>query len=223
MQKLHAAGILLMITGAVARADVVTYGFHCISNNQPSSCAIGEAQLFVDVVGYGQTVTIGAGNYGPSSAGEVLFRFRNTGPSASVITGVYFDDGSLLSLASLIGMTGVQFSTGGSPHNLPAGNSINPPFNATFRATADQPGPQNGVGPSEALGVLFALQSGMTWDDVVSALASRDLRIGLHVQAFQEGDSESFVNNGVVPEPAAILLVGSVLLLLGRRLRARKA
>ncbi len=218
---LRIAWVLWLFAAIAARGDILTYSFQCITNNNPSSCATGEAQLFVDVVGNGQTVQIGSSPYGPSSSDQVLFRFRNTGPSASVITGVYFDDGALLSLAQLIGMTGVQFSGGGSPPNLPGGNSLSPPFNATFHATADPPPSHNGVNPYEALGVLFALQGGLSWDDVIGALNSGDLRIGIHVQAFQGGYSESFVNNGVVPEPAAILLVGSVLLLLGRRLRVR--
>lgn len=223
MRLVRHALVCGLLVGLAAQADVVTYGFHCITNNNPSSCAIGEAQLFVDAVRYGQTVPIGSSSYGPSSNNEVLFRFRNTGPAASVITGVYFDDDLLLGSLSLIGMSGVQFSEGGSPPVLPGGASISPPFVRTFWATADEPPPQNGVGPGEALGVLFTLQAGKSWDDVMADLASRDLRIGLHVQAFPGGYSESFVNNGAVPEPAAILLVGSVLLLLGRRLRAQKA
>lgn len=215
--------LLACVAGLAARADILTYTFQCITNNNPYSCAIGEAQLFVDVVGYPQTVPIGSDEYGPSSAGQVLFRFFNTGPLASVITGVYFDNGSLSALGSLIGMDGVKFSPKGSPTDLPGGNSLSPPFNATFWATADQPPSKNGVGPDEALGVLFTLGAGRTWDDVIEALGSGDLRIGIHVQAFPEGYSESFVNGGVVPEPAAILLVGSVLLILGRRLKAQKA
>ncbi len=215
--------LLSCVAGLAARADILTYNFQCITNNNPGSCAIGEAQLFVDVVGYPQIVPIGSGDYGPSSAGEVLFRFFNTGPSASVITGVYFDNGSLSALKSLFGMTGVAFSSGGVPPDLPGGGSLTPPFNATHRATADNPPVHNGVGPGEALGVLFTLQSGSSWDDLIGALNSGELRIGLHVQAFPGGYSESFVNGGVVPEPGAILLLGSVLLILGRRLKAQKA
>lgn len=215
--------LLACVAGLAARADILTYTFQCITNNNPDSCAIGEAQLFVDVVGYPQTVQIGSYKYGPSSAGEVLFRFYNTGPSASVIRGVYFDNGSLSALESLIGMDGVEFSPKGSPPHLPGGDSLSSEFDATFWATADQPPSKNGIDPGEALGVLFTLGAGTTWDDVIGALGSGDLRIGIHVQAFPGEYSESFVNGGVVPEPAAILLVGSVLLILGRRLKAQKA
>jgi hypothetical protein len=116
-------------------------------------------------------------------------------------------------------MTGVAFSVGGNPSNLPGGNSLSPPFQADFRATADPPPPTNGVGPGEAVGLALTLQSGVDWDAVIGALDSAALRVGLHVQSFPNGSSASFVNDGVVPEPAAILLVGSVLLILGRRLR----
>ncbi|MGC8795143.1 MAG: hypothetical protein ACP5U2_17305, partial [Bryobacteraceae bacterium] len=213
-----------------ARADILTYGFQCITNNTPANCAIGEAQLFMDVVGAGQTVNIGGKPYTPTS-GQVLFRFFNTGPWASVIAAVYFDYPQTALFPSApfiiningtnINGTGVSFDAGGTPLVLPGGNNLTPPFQGDYRATAKSPRPKYGVGPGEDLGFLFTLASGKSWDDVIGALDSHQLRVGLHVQSIgTNSESESFVNNGVVPEPAAILLVGSVLLILGRKLRA---
>jgi hypothetical protein len=210
-----------LLGALVARADILTYSFSCISSN-PAACAIGEAQLFMDVVGNGQSVQIGSSTYSPASD-QVLFRFYNIGPWSSVITAIYFDQPDVSSLfqgiAAIYGMTGVAFSVGGNPSNLPGGNSLSPQFQADYWATANQPSPQNGVGPGEAVGLALTLQSGVDWDAVIGALDSAALRVGLHVQSFPNGSSASFVNDGVVPEPAAILLVGSVLLILGRRLR----
>jgi hypothetical protein len=186
-------------------AHALTLGFDNISANSVGNAVIGETQLFVDVTDPG--------------GDQVLFTFRNTGPLASSITDVYFDDGSLLGIAGLIdaddgvgGDAGVDFSPGSNPPDLPSGNNATPPFQVTagFSADSDSPAFHNGVNPLESLGVLFDLQSGQTFADVLDQLdpESRELRIGIHVQGFADGGSESFVNNGEVPEPASMLLLG---------------
>jgi hypothetical protein len=213
---------IFLFAALVARADILTYSFSCITPSNPAACAIGEAQLYMDVVGYPQSVQIGSNTYGPTS-GQVLFRLYNVGPLGSVIAAIYFDQPDLSPLfqgiAAIYGMTGVAFSVGGSPPVLPGGNNLSPAFDEDFWATADPPPPTNGVGPGEAVGLALTLENGVDWDKVIGALDSAALRVGLHVLSFPDGSSASFVNDGVVPEPAAILLVGSVLLILGRRLR----
>jgi len=42
-----------LFAALVARADILTYSFSCITDSNPAACAIGEAQLFMDVVGNG--------------------------------------------------------------------------------------------------------------------------------------------------------------------------
>lgn len=188
----------------------VTLDFFCITGNDPGDCAIGEAQLSVEVIDTG---------------GEVLFNIMNNGPmDDAIIRQVYFDDGTLLGISTLIdaddpvpgaGDMGVDFTAGSaSPGDLPGGNSITPQFNVTagFLADADTPQPNNkGIGSGETLGIVFDLQAGKTFADVINDLTTGDLRIGLHVQAFASGGSESFVNNPV-PVPAAVWLFGSGLL-----------
>ena len=201
-----AAGVLL--GGCCMTAQAATLDFFCITGNNFDDCATGEAQLAVAVTDPGN--------------GQVLFTFSNTGANASTISEVYFDDGTLLGIAAIDNSDpGVSFyQFGVNPPDLPGGNSISPPFQVTagFSADADDPAPKWGVSPGETLGILFNLQAGKAYHDVLVDLYTGDLRIGMHVIAFAGGGSESFVNNPgddpnmVVPLPAAVWLLGSGLM-----------
>ena len=178
----------------------LTLGFGCVTDNLASDCAVGEAQLTVDVSDPG--------------GGQVLFTFHNSGPGAASITDVYFDDGSLLAIASIVDAPPqVVFSPFASPGNLPGGSDASPPFVSTFSADSDPPVSGSGVNPGESLGILFDLQGGQAFADVLDDLADGTLRIGIHVQSFATGGSESFVN---VPEPNVLGLGGLGLLGLWR-------
>jgi hypothetical protein len=170
-------------------------------------CDAGEAQFQVEL-------TAGPG------ANQVSFTFTNSGPDDSSITVVYFDDGTLLSLASIVDGTGVDLESGASPGNLPAANNASPPFEATAGLVAgSQPPVQpNGVNPGEELTLIFDLLGGKTLADTEAAIGDGSLRIGLHVQGFESGGSESFVSVPV-PEPSVSLVLGAALLGLVRRSR----
>ena len=78
-----------------------------------------------------------------------------------------------------------------------------------------------GVNPGESLGILFDLQPGSAFGDVLAQLVSGELRIGIHVQGFASGGSESMVN---VPEPGTgvLLGLGLVFMLAPRRRKATR-
>jgi len=182
MALLALVSLLTIVVPAQAQTTI-QLGFANITATNAGDAAIGEAQLFVDVTDAG--------------SGEVLFTFYNTGPEDSSITDVYFDDGSLLGIALIDNSDpGVSFSQGASPANLPGANNAIPPFQTTagFSADSDAPVQQNGVNPTESLGIHFGLVAGRTFDDVLADLTSGDLRIGIHVQGFESGGSEAFVN-----------------------------
>lgn len=195
-----AVGMLSLAT-AVAQADSITYPFFCITNNDAADCAVGEAQLSVTVsndgVGFGQ----------------VKFTFNNSGPQDSSIADAYFDDGTLLGIATIINGPGVSFSLGASPPDLPGGNALSPPFEATagFTADSDPPAQPNGVNTGEFLTIVFDLQEDGAFNDVISELDTAELRIGIHVQGFEGGGSESFLNRVVtrVPEPGVLIAMGA--------------
>ncbi len=205
-------GRLLVLVGILAlpvaaRAGTITYRFGNITANNPTDAAIGEAQLFMDVVSV-------------SNPKQVLFVFRNVGPLQSSITRVYFEDGALLGIAAIDDSDpGVSFSAGVKPNNLPGGQELDPPFRATaeFSSGANPPRFHEGVNPGESLGVLFDLEDGFGYNDVIAAInrgfsapspgeLPPTLRVGVHVQGFESGGSESFV---VIPEPATLALLGA--------------
>jgi hypothetical protein len=198
---------------AAAPSGAVTLGFDCITNNLAGDCTIGEAQLTVDVTDPG--------------GGQIAFTFLNVGTEDSSITDVYWDDGSLLGIASITNTPGfVEFSSPASPGNLPGANNADPDFETTagFSADSDPPAQPMGVNPGETLVVIFSLQGGQTFADAIDELTDGRLRIGIHVQGFESEGSESFVNHPV-PEPGTAALFGGGLLALaaGRRTTRRNS
>ncbi len=202
------AGVLftlgMTLSSAALAVASTTYSFVGVTNNNAANVATGAAALYMEVIDLGGS--------------QVAFRFTNN--SMSSLTDVYFDDGTLLEFASAPQYsTGVDFSQYASPGNLPGGNTLTPSFTTTagFSADSNPPASPNGVTSGEWLTITFTLQSMQTYDSVINALSLPngggvgDLRVGLHVQSFANGGSESFVNSPTpVPEvdTYAMLLAG---------------
>ncbi|MGR9117497.1 MAG: PEP-CTERM sorting domain-containing protein, partial [Gammaproteobacteria bacterium] len=205
------AALLNGVNVGFVDSTLASFSFGNISANNVGDAAIGESQLSMYVSSWD-------GSMGGSDTTEnrVLFTFINSGPEASSITDVYFDDGTLLGLTGLIdadqgtgGNLGVDFSHLANPGDLPSGNSASPDFETTagFSADSDAPVQPNGVNPGEYLGVIFDLINGQTVQSVLAAMDPINfvfagevaplgyLRAGIHVQGFASGGSESFVNN----------------------------
>lgn len=206
--------VCLALSGTALALSSITLNFNGVSNTNIANTALGESSLFVEVMQL-------------SNPSKVAFKFTNT--SSSSIADVYFDDGSLLGIASISDSgTGVAFSSGASPSNLPGGSALTPAFITTagFSADSDPPVSPNGVTVGEWLTITFNLQTGKTYTDVLSALAlpngggTGDLRIGVHVQSFSNGGSESFVNTPV-PEAETYAMILSGLGLVGFMARRR--
>ncbi len=197
---LPVASLVLAFGAAEARAGMfsITYGVcESCTNNDAGDVAIGMAQLFVEVI--------------DSSPGFVDFKFTNVGPLASSIADIYFDDGSLLGISTIINGPGTSFSQGASPGNLPGGNNCDPAFVTTagFSADSDPPVQPNGVNPGEMVTIRFSLVGGQTFADVIDEISGGTLRIGIHVQGFSSGGSEGFVFcPDPVPAPAAFGMLG---------------
>ncbi len=171
-------------------ANTITYTFDNITHNNANDAALGEDQLRVDLSEYAD--------------GQVAFKFYHDGTVPMSITDVYFDDGTLLGIAQIINGAGVAFSLGASPGELPGANNITPNFETTafFLADSDSPTQRNGVNPGEELTIVFNLLDDMTSADTFLAMGG-DLRVGIHVQGFESGGSESFVAPGTSGSPSA--------------------
>lgn len=204
--------VLLVILSTQATADLYE-DWAVVENNSGMPGAVA-AQLSVDVTDPG--------------GGQALFTFNNAGPLDFFIADIYFDDGALLAIASIDNTDpGVSFSAPASPGNLPGGNNVIPPFVTTtgFSADADPPVAANAVGPGESVGIVFNLQQGKTFANVIDAInvgfdpysyygggpydgwTEPSLRIGIHVQGIDGpwgcDQSDTYI---LTPVPGSVLL-----------------
>jgi len=166
---------------------------------------------------------------------QASFKFYNNSTVDCVIANIYFEDGSLLGLDTIVNGPNTLFINGGTPKNMPSANTLSPAFNATreFTTSADNPMPQNGISnvtvPAKKwLQLNFSLMNNKSIQDVYNELNSGTLRVGAHVIAFADGSSESAIlvpstgevipDNPELPEPVSLaLLVTGAVALLSRR------
>jgi len=198
---LGTAGLILVSATLVAQADQ-TFNFY---NFRDSSDTLG-SQLYMEVSDAG---TSGGTNL-------VSFKFWNDlgtpGAIPSSICRIYFDGGPFQSIAGItVSGAGVDFTTPTSPPNLPGGNELDPKFAADFAAGAAPAVAHNGLNVAgEWVKITLNLKDGKTYADVLAALASADLRVGLHVLSIgPRGDSATYINgsNGAkIPAPGALVL-----------------
>lgn len=203
MRKMVAFCSASLVLAAAASAQ--TYTFLNITNNNVVDAAAGEAQLRMTVSDAGSS--------------QVNFRFFWEGTIPMSITQIYFDDengapGILDTIADLNpdNVAGVDFGLGNGPPVLPGGNAVDFQTSSGLQVGANPPPSQSGVNaafPTEYLDIVVNLLGTNTFADVINALNqgfvdsdNRGLRVGLHVQAFEGGGSEAFVNN-IIPLPPA--------------------
>jgi hypothetical protein len=195
--KLKTLSIAAMIFFASTIAYAMPYGFQNITSNNSTNATIGEAQLALEVAG---------------GTNQISFEFLNNGPQSCVITQIYLylPSQSSYSLNFLNFQTDnsstVKYSLGASPDHLPGG-----PQNPYFAASPLNPQPKYGIGPEENLFITFTILNG-EFNDVLTALNSGSLLVGIHVQSFANGGSESFINGppaAPVPEPTTLILLGA--------------
>ena len=189
------AVLLGLSFASTASATTVSFSFNCIAGDGGGECAIPLDQLSLDVTDLG--------------GGEVSFTITNNDGEPSFVAGVYFEDEAdvLDDLASVQDGSGVDFQEGGAPPDLPSGTVEG--FDADWAVTARPPAHSNGAQPGESVTIVFELESGVSFDDLIDAMESGDLRVGVHAPAFDNRGNKSFLASAeaVVPEPGALALL----------------
>ncbi|MEG4271469.1 MULTISPECIES: PEP-CTERM sorting domain-containing protein [unclassified Microcoleus] len=145
---------------------------------------------------------------------SVLFNILNSGNSTAsdmFISKVLFDDNGYLSnaVANVANSGNVRFIGGAGNDQLPQGGNG---FTTDYAFTRDT-GAANkwGVQGGETFGVSFT----GNYANVVSALNTGALKLGLHVQALPNGASDSYMstistsNTEATPEPLTMLAAGA--------------
>jgi hypothetical protein len=200
-------GFTSVILGSASWASAgPVFNFYRITDNSSLGDIGGQFEMEVD-----------AGLVGTNDVPGVHFTFRNMVGTASSITDIYFDDGTLLAGPTVESQTlGVNFASGATPRELPGANAVEFDTTQGFSADSNPAVAPNGINAStESLILGFTLQGTQTVDDTINALATGALRVGLRVQALPDEDSDGYVNGAaVVPLPAAawmgMSLLGSV-------------
>lgn len=219
-----------VLTAAAAQADHVStsYGFTQFTSNGTSGAA-GGLSLAVRNFDWEDNLL------GTSLSGNVLvsFLFSNSNALATSITGIYFEDGAVLGIADITQYLDLDFNEPGTgagkgtafvqdgvPQNVPSGNTIG--FAATNSHRVNASGNFEGVNGGEWVEIIFELQSGLGYSDVLAAIAQGQIKTGggtptgpalrfaMHVQGLgsdAEG-SEGFINSIPLPAPFGLALAG---------------
>lgn len=206
----YLAVVVLAITCTIQISNAVIYPFEVFTRNGSYWNQEGRIRCYVDVTG---------------DSNFANFTFYNESTVDCSIASIYFDDGLLLGISDIINGPGVLFTSPADASNLPAGNTLDPPFETTadFSAKGVQPPPVNGINntesndPLEWVTIQFELINNLLLTDVFNGLDTGTLRIGIHITAFPDGSSESAVT--LIPEPATLLLLslGAVMVIKRKR------
>ncbi len=180
---------LLILAGSLSAAP--TYKVVGVSKTSTANTKIGESQISVGLVGL--------------SSSQIKIVVSNNGPSASSIADIYLGGTSgLLVKKQIINGSGVAYSWGATPGNLPGGTS-----KADISADSNPPVSSRGINPGESVSLVFNIVRGKSLETIVSAIECGSLKVGMHVQAFKDGKSECFEidrNPPVVPAPGTLIL-----------------
>ena len=189
---------------AVSAAPASAFSFGNIAGGDTPGDSYVNSFTF-DVVDQGQSVLFNIKNSGDDAAptmfiSKVFFDDKNS----------FFDDDTYLSepLVNMGNVGLVDFMGGASNDQLPQGGNGFTTNYAFSRKTGD--GNAFGIQGGESLGLGFTGDYNL----VIAALKSGDLKLGLHVQALPNGQSDSYIstssgNTQDTPEPLTMLAAGA--------------
>ena len=199
---LAVAGVAAL--SAVSAAPASAFSFSNIAGGDTSGDAYVNSFTF-DVVDLDQSVLFNIKNSGDAAAPsmfirQVFFDDKNS----------FFDDDTYLSspLVNMGNVGEVAFSGGPSNDRLPQGGNN---FTTDYAFSSNNgAGNAFGVQGGESLGLTFTGDYNL----VISALNSGALKLGLHVQALPNGQSDAYIssssgNTQNTPEPLTMLAAGA--------------
>ena len=152
--------------------------------------------------------------------GTAQFTLSNaSGGVASGVRGMWIDNtaGVLAALGTITNTTGVVF-VAGSSGALPGGESVDFTPTHALGLTAKPPPPVNGINPGESLTWTYSLVGGFGIDDVIAALNSGELRVGVHDRLrrwWQRGLVTVGDNPPPPPPPSVIPAAGGAMACIG--------
>ena len=201
---------LVFLVVLSTEAGAKTFEFKNVSANNTADAAAGEAQLTVDVTAVGSN--------------KVMFTFINSDtisdPQQMFIRNVYFYDG-MLSDPVITGPTTeneVAFTDPSKPEALPGfEEGLLTAFFAADRDTHPA-GSDWGVNVGEYLSITFTYDPlEYSYAALLSDIGSEDVILGIKVQGFEGGGSESFVTP--IPPSVILSILGLGVVGLGLKLR----
>lgn len=226
---MHSAALALALSASVASAQRVrplaTVTFGGVSRMDDDNEETGERQLKLEVTAVGPARMQRGGI--DVIADAISFRIINDGVTSSSVTGIYFDDDSLLEFFGIFDNMlengpGTFFAQPAEPLEFPDANLLDPVFTSDFSLGAVgkdlQSRLDNGIAPDEFVTVTLGLLNGVSPLDILDRILSGQFRVALLVQGFEDGGIETFINNPV-PAPGVLAVAAAGGLLASRRRR----
>ncbi|MEP6489399.1 PEP-CTERM sorting domain-containing protein [Microcoleus vaginatus] len=197
---LAVAGVAAVSAVSAAPASAIGFSFSNIAGGDTYGDAY-QSNFRFDVIDQGTSVLFNIFNDGNKNSADMF------------ISKVLFDDNNFLSnvVATNVNNKGdVSFTGGASTDQLPQGGTG---FTTDYAFTRNTPGNKLAVQGGEMLGLSFTGK----YDNVVSALNSGALKVGLHVQGIgsKAEYSDSYIssistsNTEATPEPLTMLAAGA--------------
>lgn len=179
--------LFLFNTGDKGPVYGIRLGFKNITGNRAAGDCAGQSHYFVNVTDV--------------CARRVMFSFFSREPGTCSITNIYFNDEDVFSISVHI-VTDAEAAENPSNHRFtPAGSHryVPQPYHdsTTFQVVWGYPsGADNddGINRDESLGIVFDLQAGVTFADIICALTRGKFNIGIKVEESVQGASSVFIN-----------------------------
>ncbi len=199
---------LASFASAIEPLETVIYPFEIFTNNGAYNDS-DELDFSVEVVDLDDLIS---------------FTFYNDSLVYSSIAKIFFEENQFLIDPTVLNGSATEFENYIKSANLPAGDTLEPPFAEVDELSfyAKPPPSKNGINPDGWLQVEFGFSNSYTFNDVIDSLNNNDMRIGIHIIALPDGSSESAItgdltNGNPVPEPTTVVMLGFGALMLRRK------